>query len=90
MPVNFTSSWMGISGEAPLRYTVSGSDVAHVMVGDGTMTCELELDANAMHSLARVACAAAAEMDALYAREEAEQETAEHDVPGRHHLVEAS
>jgi len=83
---------MGLSGETPLRYTVSGSDVARVRVGDGNMTCELEFDADAMHSLARVASEAAAEMDALYEREEAEREAAEHDVPGRHHLlpVEAS
>lgn len=86
MRVIAASTWMNLSGAAPLRYTVNGSDSAQLMIGDGRGTCELDCDADAMHSLARAASAAAAEMEALYQQEEAARQAAEHYVPGRHHL----
>ena len=84
---------LNLSGGTPLRYNVNGSDSAHLTIGEGSTTCDMEFDADAMRSLADVASAAAAEMDALYEREEAEREAAEqavaaeHCVPGRHHLL---
>jgi hypothetical protein len=76
------SAWMDLSGDTPLTYSVSGSDVAHVLIGSGNTICELVFDTVAMRKMAELSVAVVAEMDARY-----EQETAaEQDVPGRHHL----
>jgi hypothetical protein len=76
------STWMDLSGGAPLSYSVSGSDVAHVLIGSGNTICELVFDSLAMRAMAELSAAVASEMDARY-----EQETAAgHVVPGRHRL----
>lgn len=76
------STWMDLSGGTPLSYSVTGSDVAHVLIGSGNTICELVFDTRAMRALAELSVAVVTEMDARYAQETA----AEHDVPGRHHL----
>lgn len=76
------STWMDLSGGTPLSYSVSGSDVAHVMIGSGNTICELVFDSPAMRAMAELSVAVVTEMDARY-----EQETAGHVVPGRHHLA---
>lgn len=76
------STWLDLTGGVPLSYSVSGSDVAHVMVGSENTVCELVFDAPAMRAMAELSTAATAEMDARYTQETA----AEHGVPGRHHL----
>lgn len=76
------SAWMDLSGGTPLSCSVSGSDVAHVMVGSENTVCELVFDAPAMRAMAELSVAAVTEMDARYTQETA----AEHGVPGRHHL----
>lgn len=87
MPDIYTSTWMNLSGGAPLRCNVHGSDSVRLLIGEGSTTCELEFDADGMRSLAEAASAAAAAMEALYEQEEAERVAAEHHVPGRHHLL---
>jgi hypothetical protein len=73
---------MDLSGGTPLSYSVSGSDVAHVMIGSGNTICELVFDSRAMLAMAELAIAVVNEMNARY-----EQEMAAGQVtPGRHHL----
>lgn len=74
------SAWMDLSGGTPLTYSVSGSDVAHIMLGSGNTICELVFDTRAMRAMAELSVAVVAEMDALHAQETAAQ-------PGRHHLM---
>lgn len=81
-PDSAMSTWMNLSGGTPLSYSVSGSDVAHVMIGSGNTICELVFDALAMRAMAELSVAVVTEMDARYAQENA----AGHDVPGRHRL----
>ena len=76
------STWLDLTGGIPLSYSVSGSDVAHVVLGGTNTVCELVFDAPAMRAMAELSAEAAAEMDARYTQETA----AEHSVPGRHHL----
>lgn len=76
MPDIYTSTWMNLSGGAPLRCNVHGSDSVRLLIGEGSTTCELEFDADGMHSLAAAVSAAASEMEALYEKEEAEREKA--------------
>lgn len=76
------SAWMDLSGDTPLTYSVSGSDVAHVLIGSGNTICELVFDAVAARAMAELTVALVTEMDTRYEQEMA----AEQDVPGRHHL----
>ncbi|MFI7678238.1 hypothetical protein [Actinophytocola sp. NPDC049390] len=76
------STWMDLSGGTPLSYSVSGSDVAHVMIGSGNTICELVFDSLAMRAMAELSIAVVTEMDARYQQETA----AGHVAPGRHHL----
>lgn len=76
------STWMDLSGGAPLSYSVSGSDVAHVLIGSGSTVCELVFDSPAMRAMAQLSAEVVTEMDARHAQERA----AGHGVPGRHHL----
>ncbi|MBB4907767.1 hypothetical protein [Actinophytocola algeriensis] len=73
------STWLDLSGGTPLSYSVSGSDLAHVMIGSRHTTCELVFDATGMRAMAELSAAAMGEMDARYAQEMAAE-------PGRHHL----
>lgn len=76
------SAWMDLSGGTPLTYTVSGSDVAHILIGSGNTICELVFDAVAMRRMAELSATIMTEMDTIHAQETA----AEQDMPGRHHL----
>lgn len=74
------STWVNLSGGAPLSYSVSGSDLAHVLIGSGNTRCELVFDTPAMRAMVELSVAVVSEMDARYAQEMA----AEHEVPSRH------
>jgi hypothetical protein len=74
------STWLNLSGGVPLSYSVSGSDVAHVMIGSQGTTCELVFDASAMRAMAELSAAVMGEMDARYTQEVAA-------ASGRHHLT---
>jgi hypothetical protein len=58
---------------------VSGSDVAHVVVGGTNTVCELVFDAPAMRAMAELSAEAMADMEARYTQEVAAES-------GRHHL----
>jgi hypothetical protein len=72
------SAWVNLSGGTPLSYSVTGSDVAHVLIGNGNTICELVFDSRAMRAMAELSVEVATEMDARYAQEVA--------ATGRHHL----
>jgi hypothetical protein len=74
------NTWLNLSGGVPLAYSVSGSDVAHVMIGSQDTTCELVFDATGMRALAELSAAVVGEMDARYTQEVAAE-------TGRHHLM---
>lgn len=71
-------SWANVSEGCPITYSVSGSDVAHLMIGD---QLEVEFDAEALRTLVSVTTTALAEMDAQFEQEEAEWAAQESDVP---------
>lgn len=64
-------TWAGISEGCPMSYSVSGSNVTHVQLGEGRDSFEMEFDMEAMRKFAELATKAVAEMDAIYEREEA-------------------
>jgi hypothetical protein len=63
------SAWANVDEGCSITYSVSGSDVAHLMIGDSGL--EMEFDAESMRTLASVATAALTEMDARFEQEEA-------------------
>lgn len=62
------SAWANVDDGCPITCNVSGSDVAHLMIGDSGL--EVEFDAGAMRTLVLVATAALTEMDARFEREQ--------------------
>ena len=62
-------TWANINESCPIRCSVSGSNLACLMIGDNQV--EINLDAEALLALVTHATAALAEMNALYEREEA-------------------
>lgn len=67
------SSWFTITEGCPMRYSVSGSDQAHVVFGDTEI--ELGFDAASLRAFVGMGTAMLAEMDTQYEREEAEETT---------------
>lgn len=65
------STWTNVSEGCPITYSVSGSDTAHLMLGDNQL--QLDFEAESMRALVAAATAALTEMDARFAREEAER-----------------
>lgn len=70
-------TWADITEGCPMRYHVDGSNLAHIVVGTTPHEVEFSVDAEALREFATVTAAALAEVDARYAREEAERDAAE-------------
>jgi len=60
-----------VSEGCPIQVDVSGSDLAHITIGEETRCFELTVDMESMRALAAASTTGIAEMDARYAREEA-------------------
>lgn len=72
-------TWANVSEGCPITYNVSGSNVAHLMIGDHQF--ELAFDADALRELVARTTAALAQMDARFEQEEAERASHEHAAP---------
>jgi hypothetical protein len=77
------STWASINEGCPISCSVSGSNLAHLMLGDNQL--ELNLDAESLRALVAHSTAALAEMDAQFKQEEAARAIQE-----RRQLVEVS
>ncbi|MGQ0841878.1 hypothetical protein [Actinokineospora sp.] len=67
-------TWVDISEGCPMKFSVSGSDAVHVMLGESSRDgFELAFDVAALRSFAQLSSKAVAEMDAIYEQEEAER-----------------
>ena len=75
----FVGTWANVSEGCSITYSVSGSNVAHLMIGDNQL--ELAFDADALRQMVTRTTAALAEMDARFEREEAERVVQERAVP---------
>lgn len=73
------STWAAINEGCLISCNVSGSNLAHLMIGDNQL--ELNLDAEALRTLVTHSTAALAEMDAQFKQEEAERAAQEFDQP---------
>lgn len=69
-------AWFDVSEGCPMRYTVGGSNLAHLMLGDTEL--ELAFDAESLRAFAAMTAAAVAWMDTLFEQEEADREVREH------------
>lgn len=69
------STWAQVNEGCPISCSVSGSNLAHLMVGDNQL--ELGFEAESLRTLVTAATAALAEMDARSEQEEAEREARE-------------
>jgi hypothetical protein len=65
------SVWANVDEGCPISCSVSGSNLARLMIGDNQL--EVDLDAEALREMVRRSTAALAEMDTLFEREEAER-----------------
>lgn len=72
------STWAEINEGCPVRCTVSGSNLAHIVFGGESKSFELGFDVVALRRLAQVTTAAVADMDARYETEEATRAAADH------------
>jgi len=72
------STWADLSEDCPQRFTVTGSNHATFVFGEGKCAGELVFDHSAIHALVMLGTEAVAEMDAQYEREEAERIAREH------------
>lgn len=61
-------TWLNISEGCPMRYRVSGSNLAHLMLGDNEL--ELAFDAASLREFVKLGTAALAETDARLERED--------------------
>jgi hypothetical protein len=77
------STWAHVSEGCPISCSISGSNLAHLMIGDNQL--ELNLDAESLRVLVTCSTVVLAEMDARFALEEAERAAQE-----RGQLVEVS
>ena len=68
-------TWFDVSEGCPMRYTVGGSNQAHLMLGDTEL--ELSFDAESLRAFATMTIAVVAQMDALFEQEEADREARE-------------
>jgi hypothetical protein len=68
-------TWATVNEGCPISCSVSGSNLAHLMIGDNQL--ELNLDAASLRELATRSTAALAEMDAQFEQEEAERSAQE-------------
>ena len=73
------STWAAINEGCPISCSVSGSNLAHLMIGDSQL--ELNLDAESLRVLVTHSTAALAEMDTRFEQEEAERTAQEFDQP---------
>lgn len=69
------STWATVNGGCPISCSVSGSNQAHLVIGDNQF--ELNFEADALRALVTHSTAALAEMDAQFEQEEAEREAQE-------------
>jgi hypothetical protein len=69
------STWASLNEGCPITCSVSGSNLAHLMIGDNQL--ELNFDAESLRALVTRSTAALAEMDAQFEQEEAEREAQE-------------
>lgn len=67
-------AWASISESCPVNYTVEGSDLVTIKIGDDDQSVELLLDAAGMRKLVEVSGQALTDMDARFEREVAERE----------------
>ena len=65
------STWAQVNEGCPVTCSVSGSNLAHLMIGDNQL--ELGFEAESLRTLVSATTAALAEMDARYEQEEADQ-----------------
>jgi len=72
-------TWANVSEGCSITYSVSGSNVAHLMIGDNQL--ELAFDADALREMITRTTAALTEMDAQFEQEEAERVAQEHAAP---------
>lgn len=72
-------TWANVDEGCPITYSVSGSNAAHLMIGDNQL--EVAFDAESLRTLVTASAAALAEMDARFEREEAEPAAHEFAVP---------
>lgn len=68
------STLMDLSNGEPISFTVSGSDMVHLLIGRHDLGVELCLDYESTRILLDRCQTAFAEMDASYAREQAEDQ----------------
>jgi len=68
------STLMDLSNGEPISFTVSGSDMAHLLVGRPDLGVELCFDYDSMRTLLAGGQAAVAEMHLRYAHEQAEDQ----------------
>lgn len=73
------STWATIDGGCSISWSVGGSDLANLMIGDNQL--ELHFDAEALRTLVTLGTAALAEMDARYEQEETERAAREEHAP---------
>lgn len=72
-------TWANVDEGCPITYSVDGSNMAHLMIGDNQL--EVAFDAESLRILVTATAAALAEMDAQFEREEAERVSQESSVP---------
>lgn len=70
------STWAAVNEGCLIRCSVSGSNLAHLLIGDNQL--ELNFEAEALRALITHSTAALAEMDAQFEQEETEEATQEH------------
>lgn len=70
------STWATVNEGCLIRCSVSGSNLAHLLIGDNQL--ELNFEAEALRALITHSTAALAEMDAQFEQEETEEATQEH------------
>lgn len=64
-------TWANVDEGCPITYSLDGSNMAHLMIGDNQL--EVAFNAEALRTLVTASTAALAEMDARFEREEAER-----------------
>jgi hypothetical protein len=73
------STWAQVNEGCPIACSVSGSDLAHLMIGENQL--ELNFDAESLRALVTHSTAALAEMNARFEQEEAERAAQEQHLP---------
>lgn len=58
-------SWASVHADCPMRYAVTGAGEMVIIFGSGSDEFELSLETDALHTLARLAAEALADMTAM-------------------------